>query len=718
MLFSLNRIGISPLCGIIHNSQLIIKKSIFFVDLVFFYNFATILITNTDLYMKRLVSCLILLMATVVGFAQQWESRTAFRSVRATAPSKVRKVTIEPTNDQMWWGYFNEDDANSSNFQGVGVNNKDDYEAAIFIPAGHEHAGGATIKAIRIWIGDYLSNVTGLKVWIAKSLTNDASGADYVQEVSLSSLSKGANDISLNTPFAVNNQGIYVGYTMKLNAQAYAVMCGGEWEENSFFIRSSNVVPDWGPIDYMGKLALQVLLDGVRLHDFSAVPSDFGTVYAEKDGTATVPVKITNTGKYPITSVTFTIATDGQISGEYTAPMNNLAFNASDYINVSLDAGAEARKYEKTLTITKVCGMKNEAETNSASGALVTVSGKPTVVPVVEEFTGTWCGWCPIGFVGMEQTQKNFGDKVVLIAVHSGDVMEIEEYAPILNLASSYPSSLINRVVDVYPMENYLAEEINQCMASPTVGKIEAEAVWTDENMTAISINTSTKFVYSDDNGQYGIAFVLVEDGLKGSDSRWAQNNFLSGNSNYSDYDFWYNSPSQVTDFEFDHVAVAAWGIENGIDGSVSPAFKDGQILKYSYNADISTKSLIQDKSKLKLVALLIDRTNGQIVNAAQTTIGESKPYSRFDVNRDRKVDISDIVAVINVIAGDDTFRKTANVNEDVAFTMSGIIGVVDISDVVAIINYMAAPEGLNDPEPPEPPLPPDPIPDEPMPDE
>ena len=81
-------------------------------------------------------------------------------------------------------------------------------------------------------------------------------------------------------------------------------------------------------------------------------------------------------------------------------------------------------------------------------------------------------------------------------------------------------------------------------------------------------------------------------------------------------------------------------------------------------------------------------------------------------------MDISDIVAVINVIAGDDTFRKTANVNEDVAFTMSGIIGVVDISDVVAIINYMAAPEGLNDPEPPEPPLPPDPIPDEPMPDE
>ena len=51
------------------------------------------------------------------------------------------------------------------------------------------------------------------------------------------------------------------------------------------------------------------------------------------------------------------------------------------------------------------------------------------------------------------------------------------------------------------------------------------------------------------------------------------------------------------------------------------------------------------------------------------------------DVNNDGIVDISDIVAVINTMAGDTTFQDTANVNGD---------DKTDISDVVMIINIIA----------------------------
>ena len=51
------------------------------------------------------------------------------------------------------------------------------------------------------------------------------------------------------------------------------------------------------------------------------------------------------------------------------------------------------------------------------------------------------------------------------------------------------------------------------------------------------------------------------------------------------------------------------------------------------------------------------------------------------DVNLDGKVDISDIVAVINTIAGDTTYVNTSDVNEDQK---------TDISDIVAIINIIA----------------------------
>lgn len=59
----------------------------------------------------------------------------------------------------------------------------------------------------------------------------------------------------------------------------------------------------------------------------------------------------------------------------------------------------------------------------------------------------------------------------------------------------------------------------------------------------------------------------------------------------------------------------------------------------------------------------------------------EEVSYKTGDVNRDGLVDISDIVAVINTMAGDTTFEATADVNGDET---------TDISDVVMIINIMA----------------------------
>ncbi len=51
------------------------------------------------------------------------------------------------------------------------------------------------------------------------------------------------------------------------------------------------------------------------------------------------------------------------------------------------------------------------------------------------------------------------------------------------------------------------------------------------------------------------------------------------------------------------------------------------------------------------------------------------------DVNHDGSVDISDIVAVINTIAGENTYSSSADVNTD---------NNTDISDIVAIINIIA----------------------------
>ena len=58
-----------------------------------------------------------------------------------------------------------------------------------------------------------------------------------------------------------------------------------------------------------------------------------------------------------------------------------------------------------------------------------------------------------------------------------------------------------------------------------------------------------------------------------------------------------------------------------------------------------------------------------------------AQTHKQGDVNHDGSVDISDIVAVINTIAGNTTYKSTADVNGDKT---------IDISDIVAIINIIA----------------------------
>ena len=404
---------------------------------------------------------------------------------------------------------------------------------------------------------------------------------------------------------------------------------GEEDVPNSFLFRVTG--RDWTDFPAQGYgygvLALQMLVDGVELPSYSVSVSDFETSYVLKGGKVNVPITISNGGKETVSSIAYTITTDGNTTAEKTLTVKNLPSFGSTTLSIPFDADQDNKKYSKTLTVTKVNGQSNTATQKSGNGSLITISEKPVAVPVVEEFTGTWCGYCPYGMVGLAKAHETFGDKVVLIAAHNGDPMDIGDYNPIINRVSSFPSSFINRIIDAYPSAGTLQYYLQSSMERVTVGSIKASAMWTSEDKTEISIDTQTKFVYDDDNGQYGIAYVLVADGLKGTSSDWSQSNYLSGGSGDATMTFWYNSGSSVSGLEFDHVAVGAWSIANGVNGSINKNIKAGEVQKYNFKADITSKTVVQDKSKLTVAVLLIDKSIGSIVNADQTTInnpGES----------------------------------------------------------------------------------------------
>ena len=76
----------------------------------------------------------------------------------------------------------------------------------------------------------------------------------------------------------------------------------------------------------------------------------------------------------------------------------------------------------------------------------------------------------------------------------------------------------------------------------------------------------------------------------------------------------------------------------------------------------------------------IYDQNSDEIASYVEIALTTDNSHIKGDVNEDTKVDISDIVAVINQIAGTASYRY-ADVNEDTK---------VDISDIVAIINIIA----------------------------
>ncbi len=531
---------------------------------------------------------------------------------------------INPGENQVWWGYFNESDFESGDYT-IGTGQAMTLMAGIYIPANHPQLGSASIQAIRVYLpGNVISNLSNMKIWISKELPSKITEADFTQ-TTLGTLVAGANDFKLRTPYEVNNEGFYIGYCVK-STTGYFIRCGGTDAANSFFVGNPEAGMNWSDLNGngLGKLAFQILVEGGTFPTNSVTAQDFGQSMVLQGEDASVPVTFTNQGMDPIETISYTISTEGgSTTDEVELSLNSLPLNGQKTVAIPFASEQETRKFQKTLTITQVNGKPNTASKNTATGFLITLKDKKPVTPVIEEFTGTWCGWCPRGMVGMEKVHEQYGDQVVQIAAHSGDVMAINDYQSVIStFTEGYPNSITDRRYMADPSFSSLQEVLKMSFARLTQASIALSAEWDSEEQKGVVFNTTTRFAYSEEGGKYGIAYVLVEDGLKGTGSNWAQANYYSGNGT-GDMAWWGKQGSSVSGVEYNHVVVAAWSALNGVDGSVDPVIDADTPQEYSYTASIESKSLIQDKTKLKAVVLLIDRVSGQIVNAAQSPISD-----------------------------------------------------------------------------------------------
>jgi thiol-disulfide isomerase/thioredoxin len=87
---------------------------------------------------------------------------------------------------------------------------------------------------------------------------------------------------------------------------------------------------------------------------------------------------------------------------------------------------------------------------------------------LLEEFTGEWCGWCPEGAKIMDDLITANPNKVMGVAVHDGDPMEVaslNSYLKTLTGVSGFPNGTVQR--DAAAGRDSWTGDVNAALAKP-----------------------------------------------------------------------------------------------------------------------------------------------------------------------------------------------------------------------------------------------------------
>ncbi len=247
---------------------------------------------------------------------------------------------------------------------------------------------------------------------------------------------------------------------------------------------------------------------------------------------------------------------------------------------------------------------------------------------VYEEATGTWCGWCVRGLVGLNTMAHDVTDGTWIgIGVHNGDPMVVTAYDNAIgNFISGYPSGIMNRkATAVDPGLSALLPAYNSEKANQSIAKIEVTNKSFDETSRAWTADVATTFGLDLTSANYNTALIIVENNVTGTASGYNQANYYSGggSGDMIDYDGrnYANlaNPVPAADMSYNHVGRVLVDGFNGSANSIPTAITYNTANNFSYSGTLPANI---EPWRASFVAIIIDNATGEIVNATEVVLG------------------------------------------------------------------------------------------------
>ncbi len=520
----------------------------------------------------------------------------------------------------------------NADYKVYGFDKKETYDIAIKIedPA----FTGAQVTGITVDIPVGNPAIDNLSAWLSSELRleNKLNAPDICSKAG--EINNEVLSVTFDNPYTITSDGVWVGYSFTItdlseeyNYPTKPIACI-ESEENldkGLWVHSSRSRLQW--VDLGSKVGIVSTMIVHLATDFG--PYDVALVlpdqsYVVRGEAASIAATLINHGENPLEEITYSYSVGDKTMSGYTKldrPIGALGERAE--ANLPIEVLQELGEFPLTVTLETSNGQTNNDAQRSATGNLNVWPMIPITRPLIEEYTGLGCGYCPRGYVAMEEMKKNLGDLFIGLAYHTQTyenamVTVADKDFPVD--ISGFPSADINRQIILDP--GYLPFRWDQYAAEIVPAEVTVVADWS-EDKTYVNATATVNFVKDMADADYRLSFALVADGLH-NDS-WKQSNYYAGDETGDGidselWDIFLNGGSHVSGLIYNDV-VAYYKDIQGIEGSVPQEIKADDPVTYEYSIpidDVKTiygKDFLCDGATLHIVAILLDGKTGYSVN-------------------------------------------------------------------------------------------------------
>ena len=561
---------------------------------------------------------ILLFLAIVSSFAVSSMAHSA--SWIRDSRSQVRSTAAAASADEfLVFGYCK--GYSSALTQGAGT-----YKAAIQVPASTAATWkGAKVTRVRIGVGRM--SARQLTVYFSRTLMDNPS---YSQDAPIT-VQEGWNEIELTTPFTIDGNGFYAGYQVRANQGDYPIGIDDVPTAN----RMADNVSYAGVWDHIGaaygSVCIQLVIEGDNLPKYNLALSELEMTSNVKPGQK-FPAKaiVSNNGSVVANEfmLNYTVGNGQNATATFRMPEPLAQGVSAQFVIEGISTDEEGINLPLNISVGSVNGEAAEkTESSEITGWLSCVKDGYKKAFVVEEWTGTWCGNCPLGIVGMDYMKEKYGDDGFIgIAVHQGDEMQVSSYMSFLQEYEPYgfPGCIVNRSKIMMPSKAELEAYYTETKDVESFADIDVKASYDPATPREMNVEATVRFKLPYEGDDFRLAFVATEDHL----GPYTQTNYFSGLN--ADYGGWEKKGAYVN-WYFDEVARIIKDCD-GIAESLPATFEADK--EYTYATTLRT-AYINDIDKSDIIVLLLNGKTGEISNAAK--------FHMFDYTSVGKVAESDV---------------------------------------------------------------------------